>query len=886
MLRRASLLMLAVCLSAAHSWPQSSGGDGAPDSATVPERPGASAAADQPEPAATASERTDLNLLGEVDSDSGEGRRNENVQLTLLDNNVLKELQTRMGTTATVVDGFQPENAYFGKEYGGAPGKPIHLRGASRGGIHADLFWGHNNSALSARSFFQVGKVQPARTNDYGFKATTSFGDNTFLTVDASQRKLRGQVNGNVLVPAANERTPLATDPATRDLVQRVIGAFPDQVPNRTDINPRALNTNAPQNIDNDRVSFALRRLIDNAQTLTLRYGLTLQNVEAFQLVGGQNPDTTTRNHQPRLTYTYASGANSLDVSLGYDRISSLIVPEETSLGPALFFSRQIQFLGPGNLFPLDRAQNLYRYETRFRREMGDHSFSAGFSVLRRQINGFEQNDHRGTFFFRNDFGRRLAENILLGTPSQYRVAVGSTHRGFRNWDLLFYAGDRWRVTPKLTLNLGLRYEPVTAPAEVNDLSEIPYSCSCLNFAPTFGFAYNANDRWGVFRGAYGIHFGQIFPTTFMASRFNAPGVLIVDVPNPDFVNPQKDLTPESFAPDARSTLFRLDPDLTTPYSHQYNFSWQLRPVGDWTVDLGYVGSRSHQLLQLWYTNRGRPLPGIPITSRTVNDRRADPRFFDILHTLNGSRGYYDAAKATLRIPSYAGLTLEASYWWSKAIDLGASYTNTAFGRDGRNGRSPTEDQVHERMRGPSEFDQPHAFVWTASYAVPRFAGLPRWAQKLTGNWQWSAVVLLKSGTPFTARTADSPGNGNVDGVANDRPHLLDPSILGRTIDDPDTSRQELPREAFANLSPGELAGNLGRGTFRKDGPFNVNAAISRRFVVKGETALLFRAESLNFTNHPQFAGPGFDISGRDFGQITNTLNDGRAFKFTLRLTL
>ena len=68
---------------------------------------------------------------------------------------------------------------------------------------------------------------------------------------------------------------------------------------------------------------------------------------------------------------------------------------------------------------------------------------------------------------------------------------------------------------------------------------------------------------------------------------------------------------------------------------------------------------------------------------------------------------------------------------------------------------------------------------------------------------------------------------------------------------------------------------------------FNINAALSRRFVAAGgDRSLLFRVESLNFTNHPQFAEPGFDLSGENFGQISNTLNDGRAFRFTLRLSL
>jgi hypothetical protein len=108
------------------------------------------------------SDRTSLNLLGEVDAESGEGRRNENVKLTLIDNNVLKELNTRMGTTATVTQEFEIDKGYFGSQYGGSGSRSIHVSASGSTGFHGNVFWSHNNSAFSARSFFQVGKVQPA----------------------------------------------------------------------------------------------------------------------------------------------------------------------------------------------------------------------------------------------------------------------------------------------------------------------------------------------------------------------------------------------------------------------------------------------------------------------------------------------------------------------------------------------------------------------------------------------------------------------------------------------------------------------------------------------------------------------------------------------------
>src|SRR5262249_57934066 len=108
--------------------------------------------------------------------------------------------------------------------------------------------------------------------------------------------------------------------------------------------------------------------------------------------------------------------------------------------------------------------------------------------------------------------------------------------------------------------------------------------------------------------------------------------------------------------------------------------------------------------------------------------------------------------------------------------------------------------------------------------------------------------------------------------------------ILGRTIGNPDTSRQLLPRAAFAFMAPTDERGNLGRNTFRKGPIHNVNAAVSRSWKLDRELRLSFRAGSVNLFTTPQSAEPGADLSNPNFGQITNTLNDGRTFRLQLQL--
>jgi hypothetical protein len=544
-------------------------------------------------------------------------------------------------------------------------------------------------------------------------------------------------------------------------------------------------------------------------------------------------------------------------------------VPDKGAVGPAVSITG-LTALGPLSGIPIDRAQNLFRYGGQWRRVRGKHTWKVGFNLLRRQLNGFETDTHRGFFAFNNDFGTDSITNLRLGHPTQNIHATGNVSRGFRNWDMQYYAGDTWQATPHLTVHFGVRYQPVTTPTEVNHFERIPYPCDCNNLAPLAGLAYRLPAAWGVLRGGYSIQYGEIYPVTFQQVRFDPPWSSKVVVTAPNLVDPQGALTQEGRVPDALATLYELSPQLVTPYKHSYNFSWEKSLPGGWHVQTGYVGSRAHKLLNMWYLNRSRPVPGIPQTTATINERRPDPRIAEYRLVLNGSDAYYDAGRVTLVVPRWHNLTMDVSYWYSKAMDLGSSYTNTAYDLDSRLGRSQSEFNTHDDMKGRSEFDQPHAFLWHASYTMR--------------GWTLALVTLLKNGTPFTvASGSDSPGYGNVDGNGGDRPNLIDPSILGRTIGNPDTSAKLLPRTAFGFMQPTDAAGNLGRNTFRRGGIHNLNASLARTWVVASEMRLTLRAESINFFNTPQFAEPGLELASPNFGQITNTLNDGRTFRFTLQ---
>jgi hypothetical protein len=302
---------------------------------------------------------------------------------------------------------------------------------------------------------------------------------------------------------------------------------------------------------------------------------------------------------------------------------------------------------------------------------------------------------------------------------------------------------------------------------------------------------------------------------------------------------------------------------------------------------VGYLGSRAHQLFSALQTNRGQTVPGMESTTGNLQERRADPNHYQITKLVNMGDAYLDAGQVSVTLPTRKGVFINASYTLSHAINTGSDYTSTGSGDEAWDENAQWEFELKKGLKGPSRFDSRHTFLAQYSWDLP-VGSIRGVLGGLLRSWNLSGATLFKTGTPFTVRVgSDSPGYGNVDGITSDRPNLLDPSVLGRSINNPDTASALLPRSAFGYIAPGEVQGTLGRDTFRKSGIANFNLALARQWVLpfKGaERRLLFRAEALNATNHPQFDAPGFLLANNNFGKITNTLNDGRILQLALRL--
>lgn len=819
----------------------------------------------------------------------GAALRNENVFASKIDTETQKLDNQRMGGSYTPLTRELVEFKYYGSEYGNVPIEPPVL--GRPGNLvetwHGELFESLQNSVFNARTFFQSGSVKPSRLNQYGGRFTGRLPGVGYLSGSFGQNKVRGMVNGNVLVPLPSERTPEATDPATRVIVARFLSAYPLEAPNRTDFDPHALNYNAPQTIDATNANLRLDRQVGQKGMLSLSHDFTRQNISAFQLVAGQNPDTAIHFQRSRLAYRFTKSA-STEYSFGanFNRLRSDLHADPTAVGPRVRTSNALESLGPQGQYPLNRIENTFRYGALgyHRFSGGRHRLTFGGDLARNQLNGIDQKDIRGELLFSNNFGHTGIENLLLGLPTSYFLRFGNFVRGFRSWVTELYVADEWNVLPNLQFYVGLRHSMVTAPTEVNSLNTSPYDTDANNFSPRFGFAYRGLGDW-VFRGSYSIAFGEIFPVTYSQIRYSPPLVRAVNLSNPILTDLLRGVDLNSA--NQRSALLRFNPDLATPYSHQYTLTME-HAFGPMSLTLAYLGSRSIKVLGPLTFNRARVVPGIALTTGTVNDRRADKTIFEDMQISNAGIAYLDAAQVNWRFRALRGFTGGGTFTWSKALDQGSMYNSTAANND-LIGGSQAETYQLQDLKGFSQFDSPYSLGLYGSQQLPAWRWLGKPVNALASKWQISGIVVAKSGTPFTLNTgSDAPGFGNVDGTGGDRPNVLNPSVLGATIGDPNTSTQMINLRNFGFVIPGQVAGNIGRNTFRKGPIFNINASLAREWKWGGPRTYLlrFQADAYNLTNHPQFEAPQVNMTAPSFGKITNTLNNGRVLQLGLRLVL
>ncbi len=803
-----------------------------------------------------------------------EARRNQNIQVNLVDNEALDEALERQGAQIRPIVEFSASRGNYAAELGGIGRDPQVIRGDRRSAYHGEIYGTHNNNRVNARTFFQVGEVLPSRRNQYGFRVGGPLGSDRLSFVwTAEETRESGFVNGNVRVPLPSERRALAEDPELNALIQSWLDAYPKEAPNRTEIDPRMLNTNAVQKIRNSGGAFRLDWEPNDGKQFSVRYSINDNFIDSFELVIGQNPNQRLRPQSLNLAWQQQlSPTTTLRLGANFVRRKVHLLVPPGSVGPSVSIGSEIERLGPPFNMPIFQISNDFQYLAHGATSVGRHQLDWGGQVVRSQLNELHSDGLRGVVPFSNNFGRTGLENFRHGTATRYSFVSGNLYRAWRRTDVNLFVNDRMRLAPGLDLTMGLRYEFAGLPTDANGLTVLRFDSDANNLAPRVGLAYSRGGM--VVRAGYGISYGDIFPATFRQGRLNPPEAVRADIQIPDLLDPLKDFvrTPGEIPRHIRNLL---DPDLVVPYIQHYTLQVEGELSSNLRLRATYIGSRNWKLFQNSYGNRAERVAGIPLTTRTIPARRPDQRFFTVRNVTNQGRAYFDAAQLSMDKTFSQGLALRATYTFSKALDTATDFSNTGI----RTNIPQTEKLGLDDLKARSRFDAPHSFLIGYSYVFP-----PR-----LGGLTVSGATILRDGTPFTVEIGtDSPPFGNVDGERNDRPSILDPGLLGASVDHPDTARKVLRREAFDISAPfREGRGNLARAAFRKDGTVNFNIALSRDFPISADQTrvLTFRTEFINAFNHPQFSPPAPNLTDPGFGQITNTQNAGRIIQVMVRFS-
>ncbi len=313
-----------------------------------------------------------------------------------------------------------------------------------------------------------------------------------------------------------------------------------------------------------------------------------------------------------------------------------------------------------------------------------------------------------------------------------------------------------------------------------------------------------------------------------------------------------------------------------TPTFYQYNLTVERELARDLALEIGYVGSQGRHLGLRYNINANYPTGRLNAQGQVIN-ARLYPQFADITYQEQGGNSSYNALQTSLRRRARGGLTLLASYTFSRAIDNNSSTNNSTTGAQ----RNPQDVRNLAAERAVSDFHRQHQFSGSFNYELPfgrkrtLFSGASGLAEALIGGWQLNGVVTLLSGRPFTPQY-------NAPDVSQQRPDLIgDPyaNIPDGLYFNP---------AAFARPTPTAqdptVFGNAGRNILIGPGFRSVDLSLLKNFQLREGLRLQFRAESFNAFNHPNFQIPVNFLDDSDVGRVRITANEGREWQFALKL--
>lgn len=553
-----------------------------------------------------------------------------------------------------------------------------------------------------------------------------------------------------------------------------------------------------------------------------------------------------------------------------------------------------------------------------------------------------------------NDFllGQSAAQN---GSPNgfsnieQTAASSGIFRKDERYNDFAAFVQDDIRLSSRASIFAGLRYEIFGAPTEIhgrlatfdptiasltapqegtfngfvvpsNFTGTIPsgvvklnreglWANNYLDLSPRFGFAVQLTDRpTTLLRGGYGIYFDRLSAGLVENLVNQSPFALTQTVSNAQNGGASEQqpfmpvLPPNSSypffiprTPGGAQTLYAVDPNVSDPYTQEYNLNIQTSFAHDYLLEVGYVGTRAlHLPGGVEYNQALLASPQHPINGETTNTAGNVANRLPFAGVSAGSIVYqtrfpsnYNSLQASLTKRLSYGLQFLASYTWSKSMDE----TSGTGGSDVFEEWLLSNDQNNPKQAyGPTDFDRTHRGVLSLVYQVPDFSSSTRIVRSVLNHWQVSAIAVAQSGSALTVLDGNA---GLVYGNFENR--------AARPISNPKTSGSISDRvrghylnaAAFpsAPIAPNGVSsldtdfGDSSTGFLRGPGQRNIDLALERSFPIVERLHFNFRTEFFNLTNTPNFANPNMNLSaGQAFGTITATANNPRIIQFAGKL--
>ncbi len=491
--------------------------------------------------------------------------------------------------------------------------------------------------------------------------------------------------------------------------------------------------------------------------------------------------------------------------------------------------------------------------------------------------------------------GQSLA-SFLLGLPSTASRIVGQTDLDLRQVLHQAYVQDDIKVSSRLTINAGLRWEydqwphhirgrlsgfdtltgqffwastnPITGqgPNVRPQIADPRYK----NFAPRFGLAYRLGKDTTI-RSSYGIFYNSNFSWEWSDSRGGWP-FSVSD--NLTALNTGVQLQPtdslfQSFDPRTASmqNQHTVSRDVKTPYMQNWNFGIEHQFAQDVLAEINYQGSKGTHLGSFLSTNDPLPGPGNPDPRRPFPIAGA---FSELKHIATSK---YDALTMKAQKRYSNGLSFIASYAYSHSIDL-----NSEFG-----GTSPQNNSCIKCDLANSGFDQRHVANISYIYIVPTPASWHGFRRAALAGWQVSGITTLESGRPFNVTI--NFDNANVGARGNfQRPNLVgDPFPSG--FESTYGPGGKYFNTAAFQVAPQYQFGNLGRNALRGRPFYNTDLGAFKNFTLTERLRLQFRSEFFNAFNNVNFSFPDATLGDPTFGAITGTDESQRQIQFGLKLT-